>query len=55
MRTVVAATLPVESALPCAVAHLPTLTALAVAVATVVSFVLVPIVTVRLVGLEPPA
>jgi hypothetical protein len=54
IRTVVAATEPLESALPWTVAHLPTLAAVEVAFARVVIVVLPPIVTVRLVGVVPP-
>ena len=46
IRTVVAATVPDESALPWAVTHLPTLTELALVDASVVIFVLAPMVTV---------
>jgi hypothetical protein len=54
IRTVVAATVPDESALPWAVTHLPTLTELAVVDASVVIFVLAPTVTVLLVVLLLP-
>jgi hypothetical protein len=52
IRTLVAATVPVASVVPCAVTHTPTLTDVEVVLASVVILVLELAVTVLLVGVE---